>query len=284
MTMQIGLISDTHMPRRWDKIPDAVPEIFKDVDLILHAGDVGELWVLDALGEIAPTIAVHGNDETDEAQRSLPYQQLLTIGGVRILLCHSHIPDRTQELASRQDDSWASKLKRRSEQAQAAGAAIYVFGHLHVPLVKEEDGVLLLNPGAIASGNSVLRQTVQSVAVLSLSGAGDASVEHIDLSTGDRGSVPDVDWAAGFRSALANVSEDLVSPDDQAIIKTAYNVAGDDWPVLDEAILRCAWKRWRGQQNLITLDEIVGELRADQRMPADLLEQLTRCLTVEGTD
>ncbi len=94
----------------------------------------------------------------------------------------------------------------------------------------------------------------------------------------------DVDWAAGFRAAFANVSEYLVSPDDQAIIKTAYNVAGDDWPVLDEAILRCAWKRWRGQQNLITLDEIVGELRADQRMPADLLEQLTRCLTVEGTD
>lgn len=228
MAAQIGLISDTHMPRRWDKIPDVVPEIFKGVDLILHAGDVGELWVLDALGEIAPTIAVHGNDETEEAQRSLPYQQLLTIGGVRILLCHSHIPDRAQELSSRKDDSWASKLKRKSEQAQAVGAAIYVFGHLHVPMVKEEDGVLLLNPGAIASGNSLLRQTVQSVAVLSLSAAGDTNVEHIGFSNGDRGSVPDVDWAAGFRSAFAKVSEYLVSPDDQAIVKTAYNVAADD--------------------------------------------------------
>jgi putative phosphoesterase len=272
------------MPKRWDKLPDAVPEIFKDVDLILHAGDVGELWVLDELGQIAPTIAVHGNDETDEAQRSLPYQQLLTIDGVRILLCHSHIPDRAQELASRQDDSWASKLKRRSAQAQAVGAAIYVFGHLHVPLVKEEDGVLLLNPGAIASGNSLLRQTVQSVAVLSLSAAGDTRVEHIALSNGDRGSVPDVDWGAGFRAAFAKVGGYLVSPDDQAIVKAAYNVAGDDWPVLDEAILRCAWKRWRGQQNLISLAEIIGELRADQGMPAGLFEQLTRCLTVERMD
>jgi putative phosphoesterase len=282
MTAQIGIISDTHIPKRWDRIPDAVPEFFRDVDLILHAGDVGELRVLDELGEIAPTIAVHGNDETDEAQQSLPYQQTLALSGVRILLCHSHIPDREQELASRKDDSWAAKLTRRSKQAQAVGAQIYVFGHLHVPMATEHDGVILLNPGAIASGNSFLQQTVQPVALLSLSSKGEIGVTHIALSTGDFKNIPEIDWSAGFRAALSNVCEYLVTTDDHITVKAAYQVAGDDWPILDEAILRCAWKRWRGCQDLITLDEIVRELKADRQAPVVVLEQLTRCLTAEA--
>ena len=69
----LGLISDTHMPKRWPAMPAAVFEALRSVDLVLHAGDVGKLWVLDELSVIAPVVAVHGNDETDEAQRELPY-------------------------------------------------------------------------------------------------------------------------------------------------------------------------------------------------------------------
>jgi putative phosphoesterase len=57
---RIGLISDTHMPQRCAALPDAVFDALKGVDLILHAGDVGELWVLDHLSTIAPVVAVHG--------------------------------------------------------------------------------------------------------------------------------------------------------------------------------------------------------------------------------
>jgi hypothetical protein len=281
VAVQIGIISDTHIPKRWDRIPDAVPELFEDVGLILHTGDVGELWVLDELGAIAPTVAVHGNDETEQAQHSLPFQQTLAIAGVRILLCHSHIPDRKRELAAREDDAWAPKLRRRSRQAQAVGARVYVFGHTHIPMAREVDGVLLLNPGAIASGNSFTRQTVQSVALLSLSANGEASVEHVDLSTGKRGGVPEVDWNAGFAAAHSNVSAYLVSPEDHSTLMAAFKVAGDDWPVLDEAILRCAWKRWGGRQDLIKLDEIIRELRADPQAPRVFVERLARSLTTE---
>ena len=72
----IGLISDTHMPQRWPSMPTAVSQIFADVSMILHAGDVGELWVLDELSEIAPVIAVHGNDDTADAQRELHISKL----------------------------------------------------------------------------------------------------------------------------------------------------------------------------------------------------------------
>src|SRR5437762_3808745 len=72
----LGLVSDTHMPQRCAALPETVSRVLAGVDLILHAGDVGDLQVLDALSEIAPVVAVHGNEEPPEAKRELPYQQL----------------------------------------------------------------------------------------------------------------------------------------------------------------------------------------------------------------
>jgi putative phosphoesterase len=109
----VGLVSDTHMPQRCAALPPALFEALRGADLLLHAGDVGELWVLDKLGAIAPVVAVHGNDETAEAQRELPYQQIVALAGRRILLTHAHYPDRAEELASRRHDSWEPVLARR---------------------------------------------------------------------------------------------------------------------------------------------------------------------------
>jgi hypothetical protein len=166
-------------------------------------------------------------------------------------------------------------------QARSAGAQIYVCGHAHVPFAKESDGVLYLNPGAIASGNSYTRQTVQSVALLLLCTNGDKRVEHINLATGKRGDVPVVDWQAGFAAAHSKVSDILVSPADLARLRDAFRITGEDWPVLDEAVLRCAWRRWRGRDDLITLNEIVRELRADPQTPQDLVEWFARNLPAE---
>src|SRR5438477_1199118 len=85
----LGLVSDTHMPERCRALPPALFEVLLGVDLLLHAGDVGELAVLDRLSATAPVIAVHGNDDTEEAQRELPYQ---LIRWVRHLLPASSAP------------------------------------------------------------------------------------------------------------------------------------------------------------------------------------------------
>ena len=59
--LHIGLISDTHGLLR----PEAV-DFLRGGDRILHAGDVYERRVLDELGEIAPTVAVRGNNDRGE--------------------------------------------------------------------------------------------------------------------------------------------------------------------------------------------------------------------------
>lgn len=198
---RIGLISDTHMPARCAELPAAVFDVLRGVDVVLHAGDVGELWVLDRLSAIAPVVAVHGNDETAAVQRALPYQQIIAVGGQRILLTHGHNPDRAAEMALRENDDWQPKLAQRAAMGQRAGARIVVFGHTHIPMVVEHDGVLLVNPGACAAPNPTTRQRVQSVALLLIRDDGTPLVTHVNLAHPDQPFIPRIDWQAGFRAA-----------------------------------------------------------------------------------
>ncbi len=73
--MRVGVISDTHVPAIARSLPAAVFEVFKGVDLILHAGDVVELSVLDELRTIAPVEAVAGNMDGSEVHLNLPLKR-----------------------------------------------------------------------------------------------------------------------------------------------------------------------------------------------------------------
>ena len=116
----VGLVSDTHMPERCAAFPASTFEVLRGVDIILHAGDVGELWVLDHLSAIAPVVAVHGNDDTRAAQRELPYQQLVSIAEQRVLLWHSHYPDPAEDRA-RRGAPWHAILSRLAARGRGKG-------------------------------------------------------------------------------------------------------------------------------------------------------------------
>lgn len=268
----IGLVSDTHMPERLAELPPALFDALRGVDLLLHAGDVGELWVLDRLSAIAPVVAVHGNDETAEATRELPYQQVVAVAGRRIVLTHAHYPDRAEELASRRDDAWGPKLARRAAFGRRAGAAIVVFGHTHVPMARDYDGVLLVNPGAIASPGPVARQTRRTVALLFLRDDGAPFVVHIDLAAPDRPFAPRVAWDAGFRAAHDQYSASLLAPDLAAgwpRLSALYaTLPGEDQGALRAATLRVAHRCWSGEQATIARADILAELRGDATLPA----------------
>ena len=213
----LGLISDTHMPQRCDALPEALNGVFRGVDLILHAGDVGELWVLDQISKSAPVVAVHGNDETAEAQQELPYQQVIIVGGQRIVLCHTHDPDRTAEMERRKDDAWQPKLERWLGFARRAGASVLVFGHTHIPMTYSQDGILLVNPGAIASGSAVSRQVRRTVALLFIRKDNPPVAVHVDLAEAQRPYAPVIAWDAGFRAALEQYNASILDPALEAV-------------------------------------------------------------------
>ena len=132
--MLIGLISDTHIPDRAKEIPKKVLEAFSDVDLILHAGDLTSINVIDELSEIAPVLAIQGN--MDRATGIiLPATETIEIEGLTVGIAHGEVYPRgdTQQLVY---------------IAKELGADILVTGHSHQPKIEQTDGVLLLNPGS----------------------------------------------------------------------------------------------------------------------------------------
>jgi uncharacterized protein len=118
----VGVISDTHGLLR----PE-IPKIFKNVDLILHAGDIGSPEILRALRKIAPTISVRGNNDTGEWAKRVPELKTVQVEDVSILVLHDRkeLPDN------------------RSRQVQ-----VVVTGHSHRPSIERSDGILFLNPGS----------------------------------------------------------------------------------------------------------------------------------------
>lgn len=78
----IGIISDTHGLVR----PEALKAL-KGVEMILHAGDIGNQEVLDTLNEIAPVLAVRGNNDKGEWAQSVPAWEVVEIGDVQYICC-----------------------------------------------------------------------------------------------------------------------------------------------------------------------------------------------------
>lgn len=118
---RIGLISDTHGLLR----PSALA-FLAGCDRILHAGDICDPTVLDALATIAPVLAVRGNNDVGPWADALDEETTVDVDGVRIAMIH----DLARFDATRRD------------------ARVVVSGHSHKPLVREAGGVLYVNPGS----------------------------------------------------------------------------------------------------------------------------------------
>jgi putative phosphoesterase len=119
----IGVISDTHGLLR----PQAV-DALRGSDLIVHAGDVGDPAVLQALRAIAPVVAVRGNnDHGDWAERLLP-TEVVEQAGVSLYVLHD--------------------LAELALDPKAAGFQGVIAGHSHRPKLERREGVLYLNPGS----------------------------------------------------------------------------------------------------------------------------------------
>lgn len=124
----VGVISDTHGYLR----PE-VAEAFAGVDLIIHAGDIGNHEVLDALGAIAPVHAVRGNMDGGWAH-GLPATEVVEIGEVLIYVLH---------------DAYHLNL-----DPAVAGFVAVINGHTHRAAVEKRKGVLFLNPGSASPHSS----------------------------------------------------------------------------------------------------------------------------------
>ena len=160
----VGLLSDTHIPRRLKRMPRAALEALDGVDLILHAGDVDDPAALEPLRALAPVYAVRGNvhiQDFSDGGAALPAVVTLQIAGHRVVLTHGHQPGalgfflkgldvlaQWVRLTDNGQMNWriARRLARLYPEAD-----VIVFGHTHRAHVEWIGRKLLVNPGAVCA-------------------------------------------------------------------------------------------------------------------------------------
>ncbi len=127
--MRLGVISDTHGMLR----PE-VFDVFREVDHIFHAGDIGSLSLLTELEALAPVTAVYGNTDDWDVRAKVPRVAKLQLDGFEIVVTHG------DQFGSPTPDAL---------YAAFPDAEIILYGHTHKPLLTLVDLVVtVMNPGA----------------------------------------------------------------------------------------------------------------------------------------
>lgn len=129
---RIAIISDTHIPKVASGLPGELLKGLEGADMILHAGDLVEMAILEELRSVAPVAAVCGNMDLPEVKAVLPDRRVLEVEGKRIGLTHGWGPPMGIE---------------RRVLSKFRGVDAVVFGHTHKALVERRKGILLINPG-----------------------------------------------------------------------------------------------------------------------------------------
>ncbi len=133
--MLITAISDTHMPKRGRKLPKFLIEYLKISDVIIHAGDWQDWSVYKELSSFGRLEGVFGNTDSGGLKEMLKDKLILNINGFKLGIVHGHGKGKTTE--KRALDSFADdKLD------------CLIYGHSHIPVLKKENGTLIINPGS----------------------------------------------------------------------------------------------------------------------------------------
>ncbi len=149
--MRIGLITDTHIPDVARELPPQVADVFEGVELILHAGDIYDLSVLDELERIAPVLAVLGDDDHYSLAKDerVKQKRVLELAGHRVWLTH--------------EGRWFDRTAVRQE---GYTPDVIVHGHSHDARIRTVDGVMLVGSGSATFLN--YNRGPGSVAILEL--------------------------------------------------------------------------------------------------------------------
>jgi putative phosphoesterase len=148
--MKIGVISDTHLSKPTEALRHINEKIFADVSMVLHAGDLTRLAILETFSD-KDVIAVAGNMDRHDVTANLRPREIIEIEGYRIGLIHG----------------WGSpnNLENKVFNCFQKVHAI-VYGHTHRASNRLRDGVLMFNPGAFCG--TFLRGRDRSVGILTL--------------------------------------------------------------------------------------------------------------------
>jgi len=134
--MEIGVISDTHIPEQAKDIPNKILEDFKNMDLVIHAGDLVELSILDKLRTACRDVrAVWGNMDPDETREKLSEKEIFEIANYKIGVMHGYGHPR-------------NLIELMEKSFKNDKVDLIIFGHSHTALFEKRGDILYFNPGS----------------------------------------------------------------------------------------------------------------------------------------
>ena len=142
--MKIGVISDTHLKGYDERLKRIFEDHFSDVDLILHAGDLIDISVLDMF-EGKEIKAVYGNMDPPEVRKILPDKLVLDVKGYKVGLIHGWGTPFGME----------RKLRKEFDDIDCL-----VYGHTHKAVNRVRDNILFFNPGSATERRFSTRNTI----------------------------------------------------------------------------------------------------------------------------
>jgi putative phosphoesterase len=163
------VIADTHVGAGdVDRLLARIGGELAVADAVLHAGDITDAAVLDALAIRLPSGRVHAVKGNNDRGLSLPDRLTIDIDGCAIAMVH---------------DSGAADGRRARLRRWFPRADVVVFGHSHLPWhevdVREGHVQHHLNPGSAMQRR---RAPACTVAHLLIDGGAVAAVRHVPVS------------------------------------------------------------------------------------------------------
>lgn len=119
---KIGVISDTH-----GIVNEKIKDIFKDCEMIIHAGDIGDIEVINTLETIATVKAVRGNIDHGQWAEKFPNTRIEQIQDIKVYVIHD--------------------IGTIKDNPKLLGCSVVIYGHSHQYKQEVKEGILYINPG-----------------------------------------------------------------------------------------------------------------------------------------
>lgn len=132
---KIVIVSDTHIPMRAKKLPRVLVDACQHADFIIHAGDWQTMDVYFEFAAYAETDGVTGNTDPWDIADRFGQKKIIAFGDLKIGVVHGDGIRKTTE-------------QRAFDAFKEDSVDIIVFGHSHIPIMHEIDGVMMFNPGS----------------------------------------------------------------------------------------------------------------------------------------
>lgn len=131
--MRIVVLSDTHIPRTVNDLPQQIYLEIANADMIIHAGDFVEKTLYDKLASLKPIVAVYGNMDSTALHQALKPKEVVTVGNYKIGVTHGH---------------GSARDIIETVRKEFKGVDAIVYGHSHAAENTVKDKILFFNPGS----------------------------------------------------------------------------------------------------------------------------------------